>query len=985
MKTLTSILIKTKHLLGLVLLITVFACSTNSYEVKTGTDKNGYAYEYVNNDPVQARIYTLENGLKVFLSKNPDEPRISTLIGVRAGSMNDPIETTGLAHYFEHLMFKGTDEIATLDWEKEKVLLDQISDLFEQHKNTDEQAEKIKIYFKIDSVSALAAKYAAANEYDKLVSGLGAKRTNAGTSYDFTVYLNDIPSNEFEKWLKLESERFDDIVLRLFHTELETVYEEYNMSQDNDWRRANTALMKGVFPNHPYGRSVIGFPEHLKNPSIINIQNFADTWYVPNNMAVALSGDLNFEKTILLVDKYFGQIESNPDLPEIVQPVEEPIAGPIVKDVTGPDAESLAFAYRFDGDNSEDQKYVTLIDMVLTNNQAGLIDLNLNQEQKVLRAGCSPSFLRDYGIHKFTGTPREGQTLEEVRDLILAEIEKVKNGEFEEWLIEASINDMKLSEIRGQESNFARAFGYVDAFTKNIPYIDKLKFLDELENITKEQLVAFAKENYKENYVIVYKRTGEAVDLVKVEKPQITPVPINREDQSEFYKEFLAMESEKLSPVFVDFENEIASAELSSGIRVDYIENKSNELFNIQYIIDMGKKNNKLLPIAVNYLPYLGTDKYSPAELQKEFFKYGLSMNVNSGSERSYISISGLKKSFEKGLELLEHVLSNAAPDQKAFDDYIDGIMKKRSDAKLNKSTIFWGGMLNYGIYGEWSSFTDILSEDELNNIDPAKLTDLIKEIYSYDHRIFYYGQDKLDKITAVIDKYHVVPQDLKPYPEPVKYVEQPTDKNIVYLVDYDMSQANIFMVAKKQLFDKSLIPPSRLFGEYFGSGLSSIVFQEIREARGLAYSAASFYSVPSKPDRSHYVYAYVATQADKLIDATDAMLEIMNNMPKAPKQFDMARESIMKKIETERIIKTNIYWTHQSNLDKGIDYDIRKDVYEYAKNVDLENFSKFFDNHIKDNNYVFLVLGKKEMLDIDVLNKLGTVEELSLETIFNY
>lgn len=130
----------------------------------------------------------------------------------------------------------------------------------------------------------------ATNEYDKLVSSLGAKNTNAGTSYDQTVYINDIPSNELEKWLTLESERFGDVVLRLFHTELETVYEEYNMYNDMDDSRASNALMEGLFPSHPYGRDVIGLPEHLKNPSMVNIYNFYRTFYVPNNMAIVLSG-----------------------------------------------------------------------------------------------------------------------------------------------------------------------------------------------------------------------------------------------------------------------------------------------------------------------------------------------------------------------------------------------------------------------------------------------------------------------------------------------------------------------------------------------------------------------------------------------------------------------------------------------------------------------------------------------------------------------
>ena len=296
------------------------ACQPRGFETRTATDKNGFTYEYVTNDPLGVRMYTLDNGLKVLHSYNDDEPRVATMIGVRAGSLSDPIETTGLAHYFEHMMFKGTDKVGTLDWEKEKVLLDEISELFEFHRSTDDPELKKQIYNRIDSVSQLAAAYVVPNEYDKLVSSLGAKQTNAGTSYDFTVYMNDIPSNEFEKWLKLESDRFQNMVLRLFHTELETVYEEFNMYQDMDRSRANIALMESLFPNHPYGRSVIGLPEHLKNPSKVKIYEFAQTWYKPNNMAIVLSGDIDPEEAVVLIDKYFGKLDPNPDLPKIDQP-----------------------------------------------------------------------------------------------------------------------------------------------------------------------------------------------------------------------------------------------------------------------------------------------------------------------------------------------------------------------------------------------------------------------------------------------------------------------------------------------------------------------------------------------------------------------------------------------------------------------------------------------------------------------------------------
>ncbi|MBN1117813.1 MAG: insulinase family protein, partial [Bacteroidales bacterium] len=443
--------------LGLFAVFAFGACTTSSQKYKTieKTDSNGYSYKEVTNDPLKTRIYTLKNGLTVFLSPNADEPRVTCLVGVRAGSTSDPVETTGLAHYFEHMMFKGTEEMGTVNWEEESKLIAQIEALYEKHLATDEPAEKKAIYKEIDRLSQEAAKYVATNEYDKLMTSIGAKNTNAGTSYESTIYINDVPVNELEKWAKIESERFHGIILRLFHTELETVYEEFNMYQDRDSERQFQTMMSTLFPNHPYGRAIIGYPEHIKNPSMINIQEFFKTFYVPNNMAVALSGDINYEETIQLIDKYFGDLEYK-DLPKIVQPVEEPITEIIKKEVEGPEPENVMLAYRVGGIGSYDQPYCEIIDMLLNNSQAGLIDLNLVQKQKVLYAGSFYYPLKDYGLQVMQGAPLTGQSLDEVVALITSQLDSIKAGNFDEWLIEAVINDIKLSKIRRQEQNMGR-------------------------------------------------------------------------------------------------------------------------------------------------------------------------------------------------------------------------------------------------------------------------------------------------------------------------------------------------------------------------------------------------------------------------------------------------------------------------------------------------------------------------------------------------
>ena len=846
--------------LPLLLALLIVSCSKSKYQAVKSTDPNGYTYETVTNDPMGVRIYTLQNGLKVYFSVIKDAPRIQTLISVKAGSLVDPEQTTGLAHYFEHMMFKGSSKFGTTNWEKEKPLLDKISDLFEKRRASKDSVEKVKIFASIDSLSMIASSYAIPNEYDKLMQMEGGQGTNAFTNYQGTSYVEDIPSNEIDRWLKLQQERFSNIALRLFHTELETVYEEFNMSQDRDNTRLYYATMEGLFPKYPLGRNVLGLAEHLKNPSMVNIQNFYNAYYVPNNMAIIMSGDFDMDKTIQMIDKTFGQFKAKtfvkPTLPK-----EEPIQKPIVKEIRGPDAERLNLAFRFKGDSTEDKKYVTLIDMILNNSAAGLIDLNLVQQQKILKGGSYPDFYVDYGIHTFWGYPREGQTLETVKDLLLQEIDKVKKGEFGDWLLKAVLNDLRLQTIRNQESYQNRTYSLNDAFQNKESWLEQVKFLDDLEKITKDQLVKFAKENYNNNYVVVYKRKGVDKNIVKMPKPKITPININRNDQSEFYTKLSKIKPERIAPVYIDFEKEIQKNVVKPGDTFYYIPNKTNELFELDYIVDMGKSHNKKLEMAVSYLPFVGTDKYTPAEIQQEFYKLGVRFYVNTGDERSYVNISGLNKSLEQAAGLLEHLLTHAKADTSSYRKFIDGVIKERANNKMNKEFILNNALANYAKYGKNSSFTDILQEKELRECNPNELTDLVKKLGTFKHRILYYGTSDMNSAMTTILKQHALPDQPKAYPDPTKYAEADFASKQVYFVNYDMVQTNFLWVDKLGPFQQELLPYVSLYNNYY----YDIVFQEIREARGLAYSAGSWISTPNKKERSFFYSSYVASQADKL------------------------------------------------------------------------------------------------------------------------
>ena len=988
------------------------ASAVSAAPASAPTAPKEYRYESVPGDPLGVRIYKLDNGLTVYLSDYKDAPRIQTYLAVRAGSKNDPATATGLAHYLEHMVFKGTSRLGTQDWAKEKVELDKIEALYEVYRGErNDAAARKRTYHQIDSISGVAARYAVPNEYDKVMGAIGAKGSNAHTSNEETVYQEDIPSNQLEKWAAIQAERLREMVPRLFHTELEAVYEEKNRGLDSDFNKEFEALNAALYPTHPYGtQTTIGTIEHLQNPSITEIKKYFGQYYVPNNVALCLSGDLDFDATIRLIDKYFGALPSKP-VPAFNPPVEQPISAPITKEVVGPQSENVMLGYRLPGKASPDAVRLRMLDKILTNGQAGLIDLDLNQEQKVLQAASFTDLNDDYSTHVIYGTPRQGQTLEDVKALLLGELAKVKAGNFPDWLIPAIINNEKLERTKSYESNEARASAMYEAFIERIDWKDYLKQRDDFGLITKAEIVKFANDNYGNNYVAVFKRTGVDPNKVKVVKPAITPVPANRDVSSAYYKQLTAMPSTALEPVFVDYKKDIQQTEIKPGLPLYYAHNAENGLFNLSYILDVGTNNDPRWGLAADYLQYLGAGQYSAAQLQQEFYKLGCSFNVSSGPDRIFVTLNGLDSNLEPALKLFEQLLNAPKPDAAALKNMVAGVLKQRQDAKLEKRVILQSAMVNYVKYGPKNPFTNILSEKELKALKPEQLTNLIKKLPTYQHRVLYYGPRELTKSTISAENKvgggimrkpretpvggwgvfellyteHHTPAKLTPAPAAKDFAEQPLKDKKVYWVDYNMVQAEILFLTKGDLYSKEMVPTVALYNEYFGGGMGSIVFQDLRESKALAYSAYSGYSNADKLGRSNYNLSYIGTQSDKLPEAMAGMEALLTDMPVAEANLEIAKNAIRNSISTERITKGNVLLSYERARRLGLDYDLRRDVYASTQKMTFDELKKFQTAKIKGQNQVILVIGSKDRLNFKELAKYGAVQQLTLKEIFGY
>ncbi|MBD9092217.1 MAG: insulinase family protein [Bacteroides oleiciplenus] len=955
--------------------------------ISLGSCTSKYSYETVPNDPLKARIYTLDNGLKVYMTVNKETPRIQTYIAVRVGGKNDPAETTGLAHYFEHLMFKGTTNFGTQNYEIEKPLLDQIEEQFEVYRKTTDSLERKAIYAKIDSISYEASKYAIPNEYDKLMAAIGANGTNAYTSFDVTCYTEDIPSNQIDNWAKIQAERFENCVIRGFHTELETVYEEKNMSLTRDPRKVYEAVLSSLFPHHPYGtQTVLGTQEDLKNPSIKNIKEYYKKWYVPNNMAICLSGDFDPDQMIATIDKYFGGLKPNPDLPKLNLPKETDITAPIVREVFGPDAESVALAWRFPGAASKDVETLQVVSQILYNGQAGLFDLDLTQQQKTLSSYCYPMAMSDYSALMMQGRPKQGQTLDEVKDLMLGELKKLRDGDFDEKMLEANINNFKLYQMQQLENNNARADMFVESFVNGSDWADEVTALDRMSKLTKDDIVAFANKYLKDNnYAIIYKKQGKDPNEKKMSKPEITPIVMNRDTVSSFLKEIQASVVQPIEPVFLDYSKDLSQLKAKSDLPVLYKQNTTNDIFQLIYLFDMGSNNDKALGTAAQYLEYLGTADMTPEEVKSEFYRLACSFFVSPGSKRTYVVLSGLNENMPAAMELFEKLMANAQVNKEAYDNMAKDVLKARKDAKLNQMQNF-SRLVSYATYGPKSPATNLLSESELTYMNPQELIDRIKELNSFKHRILYYGPSSQDDLLAIINKEHQVPEALKDIPAGNNFEPLLTPETKVFIAPYDAKQIYMSQISNKgEKFDPSAESGRQLYNEYFGGGMNSIVFQEMRESRGLAYSAWAGMLKPSYLTDPYTLRTQIATQNDKMIDAINTFNDIINNMPESEAAFKLAKDGMIARMRTDRTIKMDVIWDYISAQYLGQNVDSRIQLYNDVQNMTLKDVVDFQNKWVKGRTYTYAILGDKKELDMDALKKVGPVIELKQEEIFGY
>ena len=933
---------------------------------------------------ISVKQFTLSNGLTVILNEDHSQPEVFGLIIVKAGGKNDPENATGMAHYQEHMLFKGTTKLGTLDWEKEKPHIDKIFALYDELGKTSDEVKRKEIQTLINEESLKAAEYAIPNELSNLINEMGGTRLNAGTGPDNTMYYNMFPSNQIEKWLDLYAHRFTEPVFRSFQAELEVVYEEKNLYNDQFQTKLIEEFQKQFFKNHPYGQqTLIGTIEDLKNPSLTKMYEFFKTYYVPNNMALVLSGDFNSDEIIPIIEQKFGQWQKQ-EIPEQKKWEEKPLNGRELYEAKLTPIKIGLLGFRAPSTTDKDFIVSEVVARMLNNSYStGFFDL-LTLDGKLLAAQAIPMPYQDHGAILVFALPKiVGQSLDDAETLILQELEKLKKGEFDDWMLDAIKQDMYRQHLTSMESILSRSLFLGNAFANGKTIEEALNYPTRLMAITKDEVTTMANQIFSPNFLALHSKMGFP-KKEKIEKPDYKPLLANTNAKSEYAQRFEKIPSREPNLKTIDFEKDITRIQLAKGHELLYVENPVNDIFSFTLSFNAGEIAIPMLKFASEGLNMSGAGDYSANQFKEEFARIGTSYSIRTNDSYTIIDVQGIESNLARTLELIGMLVKDPKLDQSKIKTIISGDATNRKMERSEPDNVA-DALMEYTLYGEKSEYIDRLTAKQVKKLQAIELIDAFKTATSYVSQIRYSGKISADSVAALARTFIPLSENPTPGNGPIDRLAKQFSENTILFVNKPKArQSKVFLFMNGSPFNSDNAVSIEAFNEYFGGGFSGLILQEIREYRSLAYTAGGTFRIPNKKGSPADFIGYVGTQADKTLTAIETFNELVRNMPDKKERVDMIRNHLELSAQTGRpqfraLANTVERWKYQ-----GYESDPAQFKLPMYKNLQWETIANFYATQMKSKPMVYMIVGDKKNVDMKELEKYGKVVEVKEKELFS-
>ena len=935
---------------------------------------------------LKVKEYRLENGLTVWLNEDHSQPKVFGAVVVKAGAKDCP--DTGIAHYFEHMMFKGTDRIGTLDYESEKVLLDSIAMKYDELAMTEDTAARARLQKEINELSIRSSEYVIPNEFNRLINRFGGSGLNAATSYDATIYFNTFSPQYMVQWAEINSERLINPVFRLFQSELETVYEEKNMYGDFIGGQVMDTLMARYFGPHPYAYPIIGSTKNLKNPRLTEMHKFFEDYYVASNMALILSGDFDAQQVMPILEKAFSRIRSG-NAPKQEKVMLPPFNGRETMKVKFPIPfiKAMGLGFRGVSANNEDQVALNIAVNLLNNaNGTGYLD-KLMVEHKLMGALAINESMNEAGILAVAIMPKLLiQSYSSAEKMVWDEINRVKNGDFSDEMF----NSLKLEQKRQYASSLenidSRATIMMNLFSQGKSWNDYLNEVARIESITKEDVVRVAQKYFSNNYLCVTKSTGK-YPKDNLPKPAFSPVvPRNADASSSYAKQLEKIPEQQVAPRIIDFEKDVKTSKLTPLVTLYTTPNPLNDIFTLNISYGIGALEQPELMQLTNYLQLLGTESLSFEQFRSRLQSIGSTLAFDVTPDAFVMKVTGFDNHIDETMELVGDFIRHAKADDKKLRQIVD-------DAKVSEKAFFKSGdnvasaLLEQVKYGDQSRYLRKLSLSQIKKLKGKDMLAIYDKVRSVQCDLHYCGTLPVEKVIGTIRQHLPLERTTvasnSPYYRELKQYDRPT----VFFIDMpDMAQSIVYGYVKGDpVDDKASRHASQLFSVYFGGDMSSLMFQEIREFRSFAYRTSGRYQLPNHAHKgtAGSFTAMLSTQSDKTLDALGVLDSLIREMPLKPERMEAVKQTLVNRINNDYPPFRNLSEKVASARMEGFDRDPAEEFLRDIATMDMQDISRFYQEQISGRPVVYVITGNRKHIDMKKLAEYGTIIKVKKKGIY--
>ena len=935
---------------------------------------------------LKVKEYRLENGLTVWLNEDHSQPKVFGAVVVKAGAKDCP--DTGIAHYFEHMMFKGTDRIGTLDYESEKVLLDSIAMKYDELAMTEDTAARARLQKEINELSIRSSEYVIPNEFNRLINRFGGSGLNAATSYDATIYFNTFSPQYMVQWAEINSERLINPVFRLFQSELETVYEEKNMYGDFIGGQVMDTLMARYFGPHPYAYPIIGSTKNLKNPRLTEMHKFFEDYYVASNMALILSGDFDAQQVMPILEKAFSRIRSG-NAPKQEKVMLPPFNGRETMKVKFPIPfiKAMGLGFRGVSANHEDQVALNIAVNLLNNaNGTGYLD-KLMVEHKLMGALAINESMNEAGILAVAIMPKLLiQSYSSAEKMVWDEINRVKNGDFSDEMF----NSVKLEQKRQYASSLenidSRATIMMNLFSQGKSWNDYLNEVARIESITKEDVVRVAQKYFSNNYLCVTKSTGK-YPKDNLPKPAFSPVvPRNADASSSYAKQLEKIPEQQVAPRIIDFEKDVKTSKLTPLVTLYTTPNPLNDIFTLNISYGIGALEQPELMQLTNYLQLLGTESLSFEQFRSRLQSIGSTLAFDVTPDAFVMKVTGFDNHIDETMKLVGDFIRHAKADDKKLRQIVD-------DAKVSEKAFFKSGdnvasaLLEQVKYGDQSRYLRKLSLSQIKKLKGKDMLAIYDKVRSVQCDLHYCGTLPVEKVIGTIRQHLPLERTTvasnSPYYRELKQYDRPT----VFFIDMpDMAQSIVYGYVKGDpVDDKASRHASRLFSVYFGGDMSSLMFQEIREFRSFAYRTSGRYQLPNHAHKgtAGSFTAMLSTQSDKTLDALGVLDSLIREMPLKPERMEAVKQTLVNRINNDYPPFRNLSEKVASARMEGFDRDPAEEFLRDIATMDMQDISRFYREQISGRPVVYVIAGNRKHIDMKKLAEYGTIIKVKKKDIY--